>query len=386
MRPMPSTVLRRSWLGWVMLAAMVLLLLAGCRRQNAYVAPPPPPVGVQTPVARLVTPYLEATGSATAYNSADLMARVDGFVQSIDYKDGARVKAGHVLFVIEPGPYQAKLQQAQAAVAQAQAQATQTDAEFARQSSLGRSDFASRSAVDQARANRDANQASLASQQAALTQAQINLTYTGVKAPFDGVVTQHLVSVGALVGVGGPTKLASIVQLDPIYVTIRISEQDVQRVRADLAKAGETLAELGTIPVQVGLMTENGYPHQGVLDYADPQVDASTGTLLVRAVLDNHDSTLLPGYFVRVRIPRARKAVPALLVPDDAVGNSQAGPYLLVVAKDDTVELRRVRTGALDGGLRIIVAGLQPDDRVIVAGLSRAVPGQKVAPQPAPAS
>jgi RND family efflux transporter MFP subunit len=197
------------------------------------------------------------------------------------------------------------------------------------------------------------------------------------------VVSQHLVSVGALVGASGPTKLAGIFQLDPIYVTFQISEQDVQRIRADLAQAGLTLAGLGKIAVEVGLMTEEGFPHAGVLDYADPQVDTSTGTLLVRAVLDNPAGSLLPGYFARIRVPRPTMAYTALLVPDSALGASQAGPYLLVLGKDDVIEQRTVRTGQLEGALRVVEAGLQPDDRVVVSGLARAFPGEKVAPAPA---
>lgn len=359
------------------------LALSGCGKQNAYVPPPPPQVGVAQPVSRTVTPYLEATGSTAAFNAVDLVARVEGFVQSIDYADGTEVKAGQQLFVIEPAPYQAKLQQAQAALDSAQAQFTQSDAELRRQASLGRSDFASQSAVDQARATRDANQASVASEQAGVTLAALNYGYTHVNAPFAGVATQHLVSIGDLVGVTGPTKLASVVQLDPIYVTFSISEQDVQRIRAELAAAGLTLADIGKVAVEVGLMTEQGFPHAGVLDYAAPQVDTATGTLALRARLDNKDRALLPGYFVRVRIPQARRAAPALVVPDAALGSDQGGAYLLVIAADDVVRQRPVTTGPRDGALRVIESGLAPDDRVIVTGLARAVPGQKVAPVPA---
>ena len=372
--------------GRIALACLLVAAAAGCKKRNAYVPPPPPQVGVAKPESRPVIPYLEATGTTVAHNSADLVARIEGFVDSIDYKDGARVKKGDTLFVIEPAPYQAKLQQAQAAVTSAQAQTVQSEAEFQRQASLGRNDFTPRATIDQARATRDSNQANLANQQAGLTLAQIDLGYTRVTAPFDGVVSQHLVSAGALVGAGGTTKLASIVQLEPIYVTFQITEQDVQRIRADLAKAGMTVADLGKVAVDVGLMTEDGFPHAGVLDYADPQVDTSTGTLLVRAVLENASASLLPGYFVRVRVPRPAMARTALLVPDAAVGSSQAGPYLLVLGKDDVVEQRSVRTGQLDGTFRVVEAGLQPDERVIVSGLARAFPGEKVAPTPAAAA
>ena len=364
-------------------AAASLLLLAGCGKQNAYVPPPPPEVGVAAPLARSVTPYLEATGSTVAYNSVDLVARVEGFVQSIDYQDGSEVKAGRQLFVIEPTPYQAKLQQAQAALASAQAQYVQSEAEYQRQLSLGKKDFASQSAVDQARATRDSNKANVTNQQAGVVLAGINLGYTSVTAPFDGVVTQHLVSIGDLVGANGTTRLASIVQLAPIYVTFSVSDQDVQRIRAELAAAGTNLKAVGRIAVEVGLATEQGYPHRGVLDYAAPQVDTATGTLTVRGVFDNADRTLLPGYFVRVRVPRAR-AVQALLVPDAALGASQAGRYVMVVDRDGVVEQRTVTAGARDGGLRVIESGLKPDDRVVISGLAHAIPGGKVAAKPAP--
>lgn len=361
-------------------ACVLLPLLAGCRRDNAYAPPPPPEVGVVRPLARAVTPYLEATGSTVAFNDVDLVARVEGFVQSIDYRDGAPVAAGTRLFLIEPAPYQAKLQQAQASYASAQAQYVQSDAEYRRQSSLGRSDFASQSAVDQARATRDSNQANVTNQQAAVALAGINLGYTSVTAPFDGVVTQHLVSVGDLVGASGPTRLATIVQLDPIYVTFSISEASVQEIRAGLARAGLTVADLGTIPVEVGLMTDQGYPYHGVLDYVAPQVDSATGTLMLRAILKNPGSALLPGYFVRVRVPRSQKPVESLLVPDVALGSSQAGRYVLVVNDANVVEQRSVQVGARDGALRVIESGLKASDRVVVSGLARAVPGEKVAP------
>jgi RND family efflux transporter MFP subunit len=358
--------------------------LASCREDNSFKPPPPPEVGVAKPLSRNVTPYLEATGTVTAYNSVDLQARIEGFIQEIDYKDGAEVKAGQTLFVIEPAPYKAKYQQAQAAVAAAQASLIQSEAEYRRQSSLGARDFASQSVVDQARAKRDSDQANLSSQQAGAVLAGINLGYTNVTAPFAGVATAHLVSVGELVGVSGPTKLATVVQLNPIYVNFSFPEQDVQRIRAALAGAGLTLEDLGKIDVNVGLTTEQGFPHRGVLDYVAPNIDTGTGTLAVRAVLDNKPEALLPGYFARIRIPYPHSSGLALLVPDAAIGASQAGRYVLVVDKDNVVQSRMVETGQTEGGLRVIEKGLAADDQVIVSGLSRAVPGEKVTPKPAP--
>jgi RND family efflux transporter MFP subunit len=359
----------------------LLALPVACKRQNAYVPPPPPHVTVAQPLSQAVTPYLEATGNTVAFNQTDLVARVEGFLQDIRYTDGASVHRGETLFVIEPAPYQAKLQQAQAALKSAQAQAVQSQAEYNRQVSLGRSDFSSRSSVDQAQAQNDTNQANVASQQAAVTLAATNLGYTQVTAPFDGVATAHEVAVGSLVGASGPTKLASVIQFNPIYVSFNVSEQDVLRIRASLKRAGLSETDLDKVPVEIGLMTETGYPHRGKLDYAAPSVDTATGTLLVRGVLDNADRALLPGFFVRVRVPMQSQKAEALLVPDTALGADQSGRYLLVVDKDDVVQQRAVTTGALVGSLRVIRSGLEAADRVVIGGLQRAVPGAKVAPQ-----
>jgi RND family efflux transporter MFP subunit len=212
--------------------------------------------------------------------------------------------------------------------------------------------------------------------------AEINYGYTRVAAPFDGYVTAHLASVGELVGAASPpTQLATIVALDPIYVNFNVNEQDVLRIRAEAARRGITVAEIRQLPVQVGLQTEQGYPHEGKLDYIAPTLNQSTGTLAVRGIFPNPNRTMLPGYFVRVRVP-IDKQEKALLVPDTALSSDQGGRYLLVVNGDNVVEQRHVHTGQLeDGGLRVIEEGLKPEDRVVTAGLLRAIPGQKVDPQ-----
>ncbi|HUB44991.1 MAG TPA: efflux RND transporter periplasmic adaptor subunit [Acetobacteraceae bacterium] len=373
--------MQRAW----HLAAMTFLSLlaaAGCKRQQtSFVAPPPPHVVVAQPLRQAVTPYLDATGNLVAYNQVDLVARVSGFLQSINYTDGAIVHTGQTLFVIEPAPYQAKLQQAQATLQAAQALAVQTDTEYQRQASLGRTDFSSRSTVDQALAARDSNRANVVNDQAGVAVAAINLGYTQVTAPFDGFVTAHQVSLGSLVGQNSPTTLATIYQIDPIYVSFTISEQDVQRVQQALREAGISAKQLDKVRVDVGLMTETGYPHSGHLDYASPNVDQSSGTLTVRGILSNADHALLPGFFVRVRVPMPKPKGESLLVPETALGTDQAGRYLLVVNKDNVVQQRTVTTGQSFGTLRVIATGLQPDDHVIVSGLQRAVPGDKVAPE-----
>jgi len=362
------------------IAVLAVPLLSGCKKQNAFVEPPPPQVGVAHPLQQEVTPYLELTGNAQAVNQVDLVARVQGFLQSINYQDGASVKLGDTLFLIEPAPYEARLQQAQASLAAGQAQLTQSQAEFNRQSSLGKNDFSSQSAVDQARSARDSNQANLTNQQAGVTQAAINLGYTRVTAPFDGQVTAHQVSAGSLVGVTGPTTLATIIQLDPIRVIGSVSEQDVLRIKETMPKRAVEPSDIAHVPIEAGRMNEAGYPHHGTLDYVAPAMDSATGTLTVRGVIANADRALLPGMFVRMRIPLARQKSLALLVPDLALGSDQGGRYLLVIDKDNVVQQRPVQAGDASGGLRVIRSGLTSEDRVVVSGLQKAVPGAKVVP------
>jgi RND family efflux transporter MFP subunit len=363
-------------------AVASILLLAACEQQNRYVPPPPPRVTVAKPVQQKITRYLEATGHTAAVNTANLVARVQGFLQEIRHRDGDEVKQGTVLFVIEPEPYRLKYQGAQAAEAAAEAALKQAEADYQRQVELVSRQAASKAALDNATANRDSGQAKLKQAQSDTAQAKLNLDYTEVKAPFDGIVTARQVSLGELVGTGTPTQLATIVQSDPIYVNFTVSEQDVLRVRAEIRRRGLTQEDLRKVPIEIGLQSETGYPHSGILDYASPTVSASTGTLAARAILDNPGRVLLPGYFVRVRVPEEEEQ-DALLVPDGALGTDLAGRYVLTVNADNVVEQRKVVPGPAVGDLRVIESGLTADDRVIVAGLLRAVPGQKVDPQTA---
>jgi RND family efflux transporter MFP subunit len=359
--------------------ALTLPILSGCE-QNTFVPPPPPKVEVATPLQHPITRYLEATGNTAAIKSVDLVARVQGFLASIDYKDGTFVKEGTTLFTIEPETYKLKLEQAQAAEAGAQATLRQAEFDFKRQTDLVAKQAVSQATLDTSTSTRDNAQANLQQAQANTRIAEVNHGYTKVSAPFGGVVSAHMVSVGELVGAASPTQLATIVALDPIYVNFNVNEQDVLRVRAEARRRGMTSVDLTRLPIQVGLQTEDGYPHQGNLDYASPTVNQSTGTLVVRGVIPNPDRILLPGYFVRVRVPFDQEQN-ALLVPDTAQGSDQGGRYVLVVNKDNIVEQRQVRPGQIEGTLRVIEDGLKPDDRVVIGGLLRAIPGQKVDPQ-----
>jgi RND family efflux transporter MFP subunit len=354
-------------------------MLSACE-QNTFVPPPPPKVEVATPAQKSITRYLDATGNTAPIKTVDLVARVQGFLQTINYKDGSGVKEGTTLFTIEPETYRLKLEQAQAAEAGAQASLKQAETDYKRQVDLVQKQAVSQATLDTSTSNRDNAQANLQQAQASTKIAQVNYGYTNVAAPFDGIVTAHLVSVGELVGVASPTQLASIVALDPIYVNFNVNEQDVLRVRAEARRRGITVDELRRLPVEIGLQTETGYPHKGTLDYISPQINQSTGTLAVRGILNNPDRLLLPGYFVRVRVPFEEKA-DALLVPDAALGSDQAGRYVLVVNAENVVEQRKVQIGPLEGDLRVIESGLKPDDKVVIAGLLRAIPGQKVDPQ-----
>jgi RND family efflux transporter MFP subunit len=360
-------------------------LLAGCGDSNTYVPPPPPKVTVATPEKRAITLFLESTGNAAAVNITNLVARVPGFVTSINYRDGDFVKKGTVLFTIEPDSYQLKYQQAQAAEAAATATLKQAQADFERQTDLTSRGTASKATLDTSTANRDNAQANVQQAQVNTQLAKINYGYTSVAAPFDGLVTARTVSVGEYVGANSqPTVLATIVQHDPIYVNFSVNERDLLRIREDMRRRGITVDDLKKVSIEVGLQTEQGYPHKGMLDYASPTVDASTGTLIVRSILDNPNRVLLPGLFVRVRVPVERREN-ALLIPDVALGSDQSGRYVYVVNKDNVVEQRNIEVGPVEGTMRVINKGLAEDDRVIVAGLLRAIPGQKVDPQTAAA-
>jgi len=381
-RPLcPGLIDDRRYLARAAIAVFACAVLAGCD-QNTYVPPPPPKVDVAVPVKRAVTRYLEATGNTAAIKSVDLVARVQGFLASINYKDGDFVKEGTTLFTSEPETYKLKLDQARAAQAGSEASLKQTEADFKRQSDLVARQAVAQATLDTSTSARDNAQANLAQAQANTRIAEVNYGYTNVTAPFDGFVSAHLVSVGELVGASSPpTQLASIVALDPIYVNFNVNEQDVLRIRSEAARRGVTVAELRQLPVQVGLQIEQGYPHEGKLDYIAPTINLSTGTLAVRGIVPNPNRQMLPGYFVRVRVPYDQMG-DALLVPDTSLGSDQGGRYLLVVNGDNLVEQRHVQIGPLeDGGLRVIEDGLKPDDRVVVAGLLRAIPGQKVDPQ-----
>lgn len=361
-----------------LVAAAGLLALAACGDGNKYQAPPAPEVKVQLPIARKITLFTEHTGSTSAFNKVELVARVQGLLEKANFRDGDSVKKDQVLFEIERAPYETSLQIAEAGVAQQEALLAQAEADLGRQTALSQRQIASDARFEDAQAKRRSVGAALEQAKGQVQQARINLGYTQIKAPFDGIVTARLVDPGTLVGAGGPTRLATLLQIEPTYVIFSVNELQVLRIRSMLREQGLSIKDIGPIPVEIGLQTDQGYPHTGRIDYISPELDPATGTLSVRAVVENKGRQLLPGLFVRVRVP-VQRDIDALLVPETALGNDQRGRYLLIVDAGGTVEQRPVEVGdETDGGLRVIKSGVKATDRVIVGGAQRAVPGSRV--------
>jgi membrane fusion protein, multidrug efflux system len=353
------------------LAGMVAVAALGaCGKRNAYQPPPPPSVSVSRPLLMPVTDYLQQTGSVSAFQTVDLVARVEGYLRSVNFKDGSLVKAGQLLFVIEPEPYEAKL-------ASYQAQLLDAQAEYDRQLRMIKQNATSQANVDKWLSQRD--QAA-----AAVTLAKINLGYTRITAPFDGRVGLHLVDPGNLVGsAGAATKLATIEKIDPAYVYFSINERDLLRVRAAAQAQGRSIREAPRVPVQVALQTEQGYPREGTLDYAATGLDTGSGTLQLRAIVPNPDRILLPGLFARVRIALSQP-LPRLVVPDSVVSSDQVGPYVLTVGSDRKVKQQRIETGPLESGFRAVLGGLDANSEVVIDGLQNAIPGNLVTPTERP--
>ncbi len=369
---------------------VLLLALASCGKSNDYKAPPPPPVVTSKPVSMPMTSYLQITGNTVAVNAVNLVARVAGYLQEIDFTDGSIVKKGQKLFVIEPAPYKAKLQQAEAAVASAKAQVIYAQSQYDRQESMYTQNATSKANVEQWLSQRDSAKAQVQEQIANEELAAINYGYTTVTAPFDGLISRHLVDQGNLVGNGVATTLATITQLAPIYVYFNVSELDALSIRQALIERGRDPNEVKGAPVYVGLQSDENYPYSGKIDYVAPELDPATGTIQVRAVLENKKDILLPGMFVRGEIPLGAP-VQRLALPEAALMSDQAGPYVYVVGAKNIVEQKRVTTGVREDGM-VAVTGLDPNAQVIVDGLANASPGSAVAPTekdvkaPAPAA
>lgn len=375
---------RANWIkaGTILGAALALVPLAtfaGCGPKNAFVPPPPPEVTVARPIEDQVLDYLEFTGTTQATDRVDVRARVAGYLKEIAFEDGQWVEKGDLLFVIEPEPFQVALASAEASLEKAQASRKLAEATLRRYAPLVRQGTVTEQELDVKRADLASALADVSTAKAAVAQAKLNLSYTRIEAPISGRIGRNLVDVGNLIQVEA-TLLATIENYAPIYAYFSISESDVLRLMQMRRAEGLNDAKQNPPMVFLGLSTEEGFPHEGRIDFADLGVDPDTGTRLLRAIFPNRDRSLLPGLFVRLRLPVGQPEA-ELLVTERAIGADQRGQYLLVVNDENKVEYRPVELGIEVGGMRVIKKGVGPNDWIVVNGLQRARPGAEVKPQ-----
>jgi membrane fusion protein, multidrug efflux system len=354
-------------------------LLTGCDNKPAASSGPGlPAVTVSRPVQQKITEWDEYTGRFVAVKTVEIRARVSGFIDSIHFKDGQIIKQGDLLFIIDPRPYRLAVEQATADRDRARAKLAIATHDVERATPLVRSQSVTEREFDTRKSTQEDASAAVMSADAALKQAQLNLEWTEVRAPIAGRISDRRVDAGNLIagGQSGATLLTSIVSIDPIHFVFDGSEADfIHYLR--LAAAGERPSSRDVQnPVAVRLADESDYKHLGRMDFVDNVVNAKTGTIRGRAIFDNKDGLLTPGFFGRVRLFGGEHD--ALLLPDSAIASDQSNKIVFTVAADDTVGVKRVELGPLAHGLRVIRSGLNVGDRVVIEGLARARPGQKV--------
>jgi len=376
--------------GFLILALSWSLLTAasGCQRHQGTMAPAGLPVSpVSLPVQREVTDHVDFTGRTEAVQSVDIRPRVTGYLVKIPFKEGANVKAGDLLFEIDPRPYQAQLDSAQGQVNLYEAQLKLAKVTLARDVALNSRlpNSVSQQELDQVRANVEEAESRVKAYQKNMEVYQLNHEFTKVVSPIDGQVSRYYLTLGNLVN-QDQTLLTTVVSLDPLYVYFEVDEPTLLRIRRAINEGRVKRHPQGTeIPVLMGLQGEDGYPHQGTINFVNNQVDPTTGSILVRGVFANPEPpggvrVLSPGMFVRIRLPIGLPH-PALLVIDRAVGSDQGLKFVYVLDAQNKVEYRRVTTRSLQSdGLRVIESGLKPDDRVIVGGLPQIHPRMQVQP------
>jgi RND family efflux transporter MFP subunit len=385
--PINSRALRR-----LALPLVLATLVAACGdNQPQQAGPPPPGVTVAKPAQRQVTDHDEYVGRFTAVNSVEVRARVSGSLDGLHFKDGQIVKQGDLLFTIDKRPFENALAQARATLAQARSNLTYAEADLQRGQQLVREKTITDQTFEQrAQAARN-TQAAVNGAEAALRQAELNLGFTELRAPIEGRIGDRRVSPGNLVtgGDGGNTTLlATIVSTNPIYFEFTFDEASFLRYERMAASGDRDVASRGAgVAVTLKLIDEKEFMHQGRMDFVDNVIDRSTGTIRGRAVFENANGIFTPGMFARVSVP-ASPLYDALLVPDVAIGSEQARKYVLTVNADNVAVPKYVTLGPLAGDLRVIKGGIVAGDNVIVDGVARVRPGQKVAPheQKPPAS
>jgi multidrug efflux system membrane fusion protein len=377
------SIFRFARLAPLIVASGMAVLLASCGEEQKAAAPPPPVVTVAHPTRRTVIDMDEYVGRFVAVDSVEIRARVSGYLDQVHFTDGQMVKQGDLLFSIDKRPFQTSLDQARANLAQARANSAFAEADLARGAQLVRDKTITEQTFDQRTQAKRVADASVAAQEAATRQAALDLQFTELRAPVDGRIGDRRVSPGNLVtgGTGGNTTLlAMIVSLDPIRFEFTFDEASYLRYER-LSKAGRDMTSRdGSALVSLRLIDEPDYSHQGRMDFLDNVIERSSGTIRGRAVFANPNGVFAPGMFGRLRVPGS-PSYQALLVPDAAIGTEQARKYLLVVDGENVVRQKYVTLGQVSDNLRVIKEGLAPEDQVIVNGLMRARPGQKVTPQ-----
>ncbi len=363
-----------------------LLPLAACK-ETPVATQPPPAVTVAPVEEREVQDFVVFTGRTAAVQSVDVRARVSGYLTEQKFKDGAEVRKGDVLFVIDPRPYQADYDRAQAEFNRAEAERQLAELEFARTKELRAKNAVSAQDFDAKAASMMSAQASAAGARAARDTAKLNLEFTSITSPIDGLAGRASVTPGNLVTPDMKEPLTTIVTMDPLYAYAEIDERQLlkylrlnEEIRKSVAQGQKEPEDADRIEMQ--LADETGFPHEGEIDFADNRLNTDTGTITFRGVFPNTGKILGPGLFVRLRLPGGLP-YRALLVPQEAIGTDQGQRFVYVVKDDDTVDYRRVTAGALqDDGTRAITGAIARGERVIVDGLMKARPGEKVKAQP----
>ncbi len=352
---------------------LLYLVVHHCTSSKAP-AFPVPAVIVKKPILANMVEYITQTGTTVAYNSVDLVARVEGYLDKLEFIDGTQVKKDTELFVIQPDTYMEQLKVAQAQIAISKAEFEYSKSEYARQQRMYKQNATSLNNVESWFAKTHEAEGEVAKAIANAEIAKINYSYTHVKAPFDGRIGRHLVSVGNLVGNGVATNIATIEQIDPLYVYFNVNEIDLLKLRAAARAQGIKDNDLGKIPVTLALQNGEPFKYKASLDFYNTGLNASTGTMELRALLENKDAIFVPGLFIQVRVA-ITKPTPQLTVPDTAILYDQIGSYVYVVDDKNIVVLKRVKLGALEQGMRAVVDGLDKNSQVVVEGTQNATPG-----------
>jgi RND family efflux transporter MFP subunit len=361
----------RNWL-----LALAGLGIFGCGQKSATQPPPPPTVTVAKPVKKEIVEWLYFTAQTQAVNTVSITPRVTGYIDNITFKEGDIVHFGDLLFVIDPRPYQATLDQAKAQLQQAQAQQKLNDANLARANDLLAKKVIAQQDYDTTAAQKYVGEAQVVASQAAVESAQLNLDFTQIRSPIHGRIGVQLVNRGNLVQANA-TQLTTIVSIDPIYAYFYVDERSVLRYQEAVAAGKLPSAYQATLPVWLQLENERGYPHQGVIDFVNNSFDPATGTLQLRGRFPNLDGFLLPGAFGSVRVAGSPK-YEAVLVADRAIGSDQDQKYVVVVQPNGLTKYQKVEPGPIVDGLRVIQSGLQGDESIVVEGIGKVRPNTKV--------